>query len=354
MTLLDSNFLRLISIIAVLIIHSTHYSQVQFSKNLDFYSSDFFYVILNQIARFSVPVFIILSGYGLTARYSKKMDIKEFYQRRFIRIGIPFLFWTFIILLFQKKFYLDFDFFKKLIYYLTITGVDYHLYFLIIILQCYLIFPFLNQINSTAFLFLLLLLQIYNYSPTDLFFYLLNQKYFAFYSTFLFSWLFYFYFGIYLCKNEEKIKKYLQSKKIKIAIIILLFVSMFIVNFEYVYKSFFNPEFYLYDHFHRYSVFFYSVIFFLFFFAIFPIFSNNQKIILGINNLAEVSFSVYLFHTWILRVLDSFIPSYVGIKTLFLILLSFFLFFVIKKFVNFLESEYHSSLIRIIKILLGY
>lgn len=353
MSVQDSNFLRLISIIAVLIIHSTHYSQVQFSKNLDFYSSDFFYVILNQISRFSVPVFIILSGYGLTVRYSEKINIHEFYQRRFIRIGIPFLFWTFAILLFQQKFNLDFDFFKKFIYYLTITGVDYHLYFLIIILQCYMIFPLLVQINSFFVLLFLFIFQIYNYSPTDLFFYFFNYKYFAFHSTFLFSWLFYFYFGIYLRKNEKKIKEFLQSKKIKISISILLLISMFIVNFEYFYKSFFNSEFYLFDHFHRYSVFFYSVFFFLFYFAISPILNYSQKIILGINNLAEVSFSVYLFHTWILRVLDLYIASYVGIKTLFLILVSFFLFFLIKKFINFLESKINFSFIKIIKILLG-
>lgn len=325
-----SNFLRVVSILAVLLIHSTYPAQEKFSTHLNWKSIDFLYVLINQFARFSVPVFIILSGYGLATKYSENLHIKEFYFKRFMRIGIPFVFWTVFLLLIGENFIINLEFFKKLFFYLTITGIDYHFYFMIIILQCYIFFPLLVRINNIFLLILLLLLQLYNYSPTDLIFTYIGIPYFSFPSTFLFSWLFYFYLGIFTKKNEDK---FLNKKGLKLEIFLLLclVITAVIVNFEYIYKSFSSRYFSFYDHFHRYSVLLYSVsvFFFFYFFDLYKFFKENH--FESINKLSEVSFAVYLFHTWILRVLDSYLYLHVGLKSIALIFISFLIFIGIQK-----------------------
>jgi len=128
---------------------------------------------------------VLLSGYGLASKYhQKEINLKEFYLQRFSKIGIPFLFWTIIFVLIRNSFNIVSKFFHELIYYLFITGVDYHLYFFIIILQCYVLFPFIIKINNKIFLLILFILQLYNYSPTDKIISFFGISFYMFPSTF--------------------------------------------------------------------------------------------------------------------------------------------------------------------------
>ncbi|GIX42925.1 MAG: acyltransferase [Leptospiraceae bacterium] len=348
MNLFHSNLLRIISIIAVIIIHTTYASQKQFSKDLNFYSLDFLYVLLNQIARFSVPVFVILSGYGLTAKYQTvKLEFKEFYKIRFFKIGIPFIFWTFIILLFKRNFIIDINFLKDFIYYLSITGVDYHFYFFIIILQCYIVFPFLFNINNKIILFMLFIFQIFTYTPTDKILLYFNFTYYSFPSTFLFSWLFYFYFGIYLKRNENTILPYI--KKNLLFCYFIFIISFFLMIGEYIYYTIQKIQFYNFDHFHRYSVLFYSL---SFFFIYFYLTSNLKKKIFNefwINKLSHLTFPIYIFHTQFLRLLDTKLFPFVFIKTLLLIFLCFSFFY----YMDFITNKINKKYIKIFRILIG-
>src|SRR5512147_3253785 len=90
-----SQLLRLIAIFAVLIIHGTYDAQVAFMHPPEAGWVDVLGVILNQLARFSVPVFVFLSGYGLAYKFRDTQALlpgaKDFYSNRMTRIGIPFL-----------------------------------------------------------------------------------------------------------------------------------------------------------------------------------------------------------------------------------------------------------------------
>jgi surface polysaccharide O-acyltransferase-like enzyme len=353
MNLYYSNILRIVSIIAVLIIHTTYASQKQFAEDLILWSFDAFFVLLNQLARFSVPVFVMLSGYGLASKYhQKEINLKEFYVQRFSKIGIPFLFWTILLLLIRHSFIIDEKFFYDLIYYLFVTGVDYHFYFFIIILQCYLVFPFIIKINNKIFLLILFILQLYNYSPTDKILGFLGVSYIIFPSTFLFSWLFYFYLGIFLKQNEEKFILFLA--KYQFLLVFVLLISFIMMVYEYLYYSFNRVPFYNFDHFHRYSVLFYAVSFFMLFYSLTikkPLFSFREDLV---SKISHVTFAVYIFHTQILRILDIYLFSFVAIKTFLLILISFIIFIYINNFINKLQEIYYNNyLINIIKQLLG-
>lgn len=346
-----SNLLRILAIISVLIIHATYAAQVEFSKSLNLLSSDFIFVLLNQLARFSVPIFVILSGYGLTSKYKKQkeIDLREFYLNRFFKIGIPFLFWTIILLLIQVQFKIDLEFFKKLIYYLTVTGVDYHFYFFIIIIQCYILFPVLFKFNNKYLLIVLLMLQLFNYSPTDKIFYILGLNYYVLPSTFVLSWLFYFYFGIFISKNERFFADIVN--KYNLLLYIILLISFIIIILEYLLYSYKHLPFYYFDHFHRYSVFGYSITFLLIYYKLSQNF--NIKFTNIISNIASITFAVYIFHTQILRLLDIYFYHMIFIKTLLLIIISFSIFYLINILFQNKKVQRFEKIITIIKLIIG-
>lgn len=84
----ELDFTRVIAMFAVVMIHvtSTYINQdssfILFDMNLAF--------ILNQVSRFSVPLFIVLSGISLG--FSKPIgDPLLFYKKRLVKIGIPYV-----------------------------------------------------------------------------------------------------------------------------------------------------------------------------------------------------------------------------------------------------------------------
>ncbi len=355
MNLYYTQLLRIILIIMVIIIHTTYVGQKNFSEHLSLLSLDFFYVFLNQFSRFSVPLFVMISGYGLASKYSKEqIDIKEFYKARFLKIGIPFVVWTIIFFLIKEEFRIDLEFIQKLFYYFTITGVDYHFYFFIIILQCYLVFPILIKKNSKFLLAILFLLQIYNYFPTDRIVTFLGFSYISFPSTFIFSWLFYFYSGIFIKKNEiiivSKFQKYI------LYFIFIFFLGLLWMVLEYLYFSYNKIPFYYFDHFHRYSVLIYSLSFFNIYFLCAKFLENKTKSIEVINRLGNVTFSVYIFHTTLLRILDIYIMEYILLKTIVLIIILFLFFYYIKIYIENLiikNNNKYIIFIKLIKLIIG-
>ena len=94
------------------------------------------------VARFAVPVFIILSGYLLL---DKQENAYLFFQKRFSKVVIPLLAWSVIYTVFNtNSIYSIFtiEFVKELLS----SNVYFHLYFLYIIIGLYIITPVLRLI----------------------------------------------------------------------------------------------------------------------------------------------------------------------------------------------------------------
>ena len=110
-----------------------------------------FYIILiaNTATKLAVPGFIFISGLTLAYSYKepKINNIYLFYKKRFINVVIPYVIWTLIyylvyIILYNYEISLKF-FLERLIN----GSMTYHLYFIIIIIQFYILFPmFLKSI----------------------------------------------------------------------------------------------------------------------------------------------------------------------------------------------------------------
>jgi peptidoglycan/LPS O-acetylase OafA/YrhL len=149
----ELDIVRAFGIMAVVMIHATSSIVVRYDHHSTLYP---LYVFLNIFSKFAVPVFIFLSGFVLFYNYYDKpftaKTIGGFYKKRMGKIIIPFLFFSFFYFgatrLIQFGFtdvqtfigyFATWDFLNKLLIGKTYT----HLYFVVIIIQFYVLAPFM-------------------------------------------------------------------------------------------------------------------------------------------------------------------------------------------------------------------
>ena len=148
--------LRALAILGVLLIHTTTRTLEASGFNISGFSWTLF---LNQIARFAVPLFFIISGFVLELSYRPE-SYWSFIKRRFSKIFIPYAVWsTFYYLIIYNQ---NHDNFFKVI----LTGdSSYQLYFIPTLCIFYLLYPLVHKVYkfiTNKFVFLLLMgLQIY-------------------------------------------------------------------------------------------------------------------------------------------------------------------------------------------------
>lgn len=132
------DLLKIVSIYAVILIHSAAPLLVQY----DTIGGSMWWIgnLYNSIARWCIPVFIMISGSLLIGEIRTK-SLVYFFKHRFQRVFIPLLFWSFVYFLWNIGIngeqysiaYFPLLFFTEPIYY--------HLWFLYILLQLYLLVP---------------------------------------------------------------------------------------------------------------------------------------------------------------------------------------------------------------------
>lgn len=137
--------LRIISILAVIAIHTTSRSFELVQLDIIHYPLLF---AVNQLARFAVPLFFFISGFVLEYRYDKPIILKQFYLRRLKRIVIPYLVWSAIYLLTSQH---SFNWKTYFLDILTGSAAN-HLYFIPAILFFYLCFPLIHANSSKIFI----------------------------------------------------------------------------------------------------------------------------------------------------------------------------------------------------------
>ena len=201
------DLLRGLSSLVIIIIHLTS-EIIIFSKgaNLDYNLAMF----LNQIARFAVPVFIMLSGAGLALskkKYDSHLDFLFYRAKKILPLYIFFiLFYLFVFTDLAKIKFLT------VISALVQGDSFYHLYYIPLIFQFYIIYPlvkkYFDSFKAVVGLFLInvILLVIYSYfSHNTPLSYIFNKGN-------VLIWLFYFVFGVWVSKYlgvlADKVKKY--------------------------------------------------------------------------------------------------------------------------------------------------
>ena len=185
-----------------------------------------FYITLDQLSRFCVPVFLMLSGYGLATQYEhKKIRYAEFVKKRVIKLLPLYLLWSVasILIISSVPGWSFGNQPEQIPVQLLLGQADYHLYFLPVLFQLYLLFPLLFTLQKKPKLLLFLALTIQailylwyatNTTDSDRFEYVLSL-----------SWIGYFAFGIYLKLSA------LPKATIKLAPpVALLFLSIIAVS----------------------------------------------------------------------------------------------------------------------------
>ncbi|MCL4397734.1 acyltransferase [Patescibacteria group bacterium] len=193
--------------IAILAVVFLHFNGFWFSQTKDFVSSLFF----DQLVRFSVPLFIALSGYLLAGKYlSRSLSLIDFYLRRVTKLLPLYLLWSVIISLALSQ--------PITIDSLLWGRADYQLYFVPVIFQFYLLFPLLFFLAKRQRYLLLAIGLIIQLIAFRLLGNLPDQEQYRNASI----WIYYFILGIFFAFGKPKIPDF-----IFLIITLLGFVWMF-------------------------------------------------------------------------------------------------------------------------------
>jgi len=293
--------LRALATVSVIILHISSPILFTFEKssNLqDWWSGNFF----NSITRFCVPVFLMLTGSLLL---SNKQNIFEFYKKRLFKVVLPFLFWSFIYILY--KFITQYDSLItlgvkaiiKLIFSLIVAGSEtsFHLWYLYMLVGIYLVIPIIRkwaQVSTQKELLLFISIWLFtifiNFSLIRKFNFQIELRYFS-------GYLGYVVLGYYLFLLKKS-KKFLY---LSICLIVVGFLSTFFGT--YILSALQNK----FDH-TLYEYLSINVI--LLATGIYLFFNNINIENSFFNNLCGIiskySFSIYLIHILVLNIFSQF------------------------------------------------
>ncbi|MBF0300579.1 MAG: acyltransferase [Oligoflexia bacterium] len=148
------DFLKGIGMLAVLIIHVTYI----YKDDLTFYNTDnvYYYVnnLVNNLTRFTIPFFLLISGVLLKPFIMQKKEIVDFYRKKLLRLIPPYILCVIAI---------HWDRPIAEIWSLGITGqADVPFYFMLVLFQCYFLYPLLVYLRKyvSVTMYLLLIISV--------------------------------------------------------------------------------------------------------------------------------------------------------------------------------------------------
>lgn len=286
--------IRVISILAVLLIHTTTRTIEATHNDLTLFP---FTLFLNQIARFAVPLFILISGFVLELNYNNHANYWSYLKKRLSKIVIPFVFWSFIYYFFVYTQNHD-----PLIRMLLTGDASYQLYFIPTLAIFYIIFPLLHRfykyISNTFFLIGLGASQI-----TLLYWDYMVSK-FEYPDPIRITILSFFFFtiGIVAARNKEKIVEIIKKTKYYLILITtILGVYIFLegmIGFDLSgsYLAFYSQW--------RPSIFFYTPAAFL---VLFYAFDKSKLQFAIVEKFSKLSYLVFFIHVIVLELIWKYI-----------------------------------------------
>lgn len=227
---LAMDVMRALAIITVIFIHVTALMLSYSTVNTKIYMQS---LLVNQLARFSVPAFITLSGIGLSISYKEGQGYFKFLAHRLYKVIPRYIIWCVIYIYIIKK-TLNISLIANNILY---GSAFYHLYFVPLIIQFYIIFPLVHKIIGSKLsliinfiITMLILVGVHNYIFPGIIQNFFDRKN-------MLDWLFYFSFGAFIGNNLTAFLNLLKKfRKI-------VFVSFILVIFGFIYEIVLNARF---------------------------------------------------------------------------------------------------------------
>jgi len=304
-----TDILKANAILAVLVIHTL--SSLKHSPFVNSSAFQLLGVSLDQLSRLSVPLFVALSGYGLSISYAKKKyNVFDFLLKRFLKVVPLYVVWSFFFLI---LFYLIPAWAPStaqpiFTWQLILGRADYHLYFVPMIFQLYLGFPLIYKIFKKWPTLTLLgsigVQLVWWYFYSYLGWTVTSWRYFegdGEQYLWMTNWIAYFVLGMYL----PKIWRWLDKSKLLVMIFCLILfasVAYSIFNAVTLIQSGLDPLYAL--KFTRYPLFVYSsaVIIVLSYFV-----ARMKKFNEWLIKIGKHSYLIYLSHTFFLRIIFIFL-----------------------------------------------
>ena len=211
---------RAIACVFVIVIHSTATGIVTLKK---FSAFSILITVFNKIEP-TVPAFIFVSGLVLHHSYKhREIDLKMYFEKRLRTTVVPYLMWSAIYytcFVISGTYALDFKFFIK---GLLNGSIMYHLYFMIIIIQFYVLYPILKK--------------IYNYKKSGLIVvlvFMMNLIYVilskgATNPNLFFTYLIYFSLGCVFANNLNRFNEILLKHK-RILVPVTIFIAVLYIS----------------------------------------------------------------------------------------------------------------------------
>lgn len=207
-TIEEINFLRGFGVLAVIAIHTTGYfTEIKSYNTL---------VLLNLwtdiFSQFAVPLFIVISGFVLARNYRNDFSLTSFYKKRIRSIIPQYLIFSVLYTFFNNWVVMQSNPLNTnlslILNNILHSNASYHLWFFLIIIQFYILYPILIKIydfskliDKTEFLiaFLLIIQLLWMVG--------IHTHSFSFIKLNFMSFLFYFGLGIYTCDHFDHLKK---------------------------------------------------------------------------------------------------------------------------------------------------
>ena len=204
--------------LCVVLIHLTSMPLTTLSQDRVMYAIFF---VINKLPCFCVPAFIFLTGFKLYSGYGEgKIDLKEFFKGRFIKIVIPYL--IALVVYFIYFLYKNCIVFSEIPQYIFLGTLVAHFYYIIIAVQCYLLFPVLKNVFNKYPLVLLVVSLISTVCFNEFFKFPYSDR-------FVGTYIFYFVLGMMFKRYElgRKINKYYICSVIGLVIVAFLHMKLF-------------------------------------------------------------------------------------------------------------------------------
>jgi len=332
----EIDFLRGVSIVGVLLIHIV--SQPLWREAASGFTIPYA-LFWNQLSRFCVPIFILISGLLVTYRHDPTDFPFRFLKRRAVNVLVPYSFWTiFSILNLHRWGELNPGWIRKVV--LLGQGYYFHLYFIPLIVQFYLLSPlvflFYRGRRLKVFLGVSLACNVVYLAYFELVFldFLPGTSWLARWSleniqpTF-FAWVGYFILGCFLGRRLEEFRDWIEESSWWPWSFSFLLGLGFVLG-DYYYSvlrtgKLFSPG----ENFMRPAVFLYSIVAFAFFWKTAVSFRSGYPAAI-FRALGNYSFGIYLTHIFFQNVLkrlwgDLFFSNWYGasLACLLVLLLSY-------------------------------
>lgn len=301
------DILRTVSSFSVVLIHvsARYYKSNIYSNN---WKIAHYY---NGISRFGVPIFLMISG---ALFLSKDISISQMLKKYIRRLLIKLIFWSFIYSIYRRN--LSIKNIPIIIIHFFLGS--YHFWYLNVIIELYLITPFLRELIKKDLLNIFLKLSfiftfiIPNINDFNSYFPQILSKIVQIINMkldykYIKGYIFYFMFGYYL--NNKKMSLYNVIIIYIFGIIGFLFTTIILYQISIIEQKknlkYFRGL--------NLNILLYSTSIFVFF----KLNLNNYKINLLLKRISNYTFGIYLIHPLVLYQIRRISRDFVSIKLLF-------------------------------------